>query len=64
MIRYHGRSTVANFVDHELNILNALENGKQVDSIYKDFFKPFERVDFDLLLSKLHSIGFADRGIK
>lgn len=34
-----------------------MESGGQVDVVYTDFEKAFDRVDHDLLLHKLHSLG-------
>lgn len=54
----NGKSTVSNLVLYETEILSALENRSQVDAIYTDFSKAFDRVNFDLLLIKLDHIGF------
>uniref|UniRef100_A0A6P7HIF3 Uncharacterized protein LOC114349249 n=1 Tax=Diabrotica virgifera virgifera TaxID=50390 RepID=A0A6P7HIF3_DIAVI len=37
-----------------------MENRKQVDSIYTDFSKAFDRVDHQILLDKLINVGFHD----
>lgn len=55
-----GRSTVTNLLSYQQYILNALERGLQVDSIYTDFSKAFDRVNHALLIEKLNSIGFGD----
>lgn len=51
------RSTVTNLVVHSQFISSALASGDQVDVIYTDFSKAFDRVDFTLLLAKLRGIG-------
>lgn len=53
-----GRSTTTNLVEYGVALLDALERGEQVDSVYTDFSKAFDRVNFDLLLSKLRATGF------
>lgn len=55
-----GRSTTTNLVGYEIDLLEALERGSQIDSIYTDFSKAFDRVNFDILISKLNAIGFND----
>nr|CAI5852317.1 unnamed protein product [Callosobruchus analis] len=54
-----GRSTVENLVSYKTDLLEALEKGHQVDAIYTDFSKAFDRVNFDILLSKLSALGFS-----
>lgn len=52
-----GRSTSTNLIVYEDYLLNALENGFQVDSIYTDFSKAFDKVNHALLTRKLGSFG-------
>ena len=40
-------------------ISSRLDTGSQVDVLYFDFCKAFDRVNNDILLEKLSSIGFA-----
>lgn len=52
-----GKSTVTNLLCYSDFITNALENGTQVDSIYTDLKKAFDRVDHNVLLLKLALYG-------
>ena len=52
------RSTVTNLVVYHTYLLNALENKMQVDAIYTDFSKAFDRVNHKILLLKLTKLGF------
>lgn len=56
-----GKSTVTNLLVYEQALLNALKNGHQVDSVYTDFSKAFDKVNHDLLLLKLEGIGFGKK---
>lgn len=52
-----GRSTATNlgvFIDH---ISSSMDGGSQVDVIYTDFEKAFDRVDHIILLRKLYELG-------
>ena len=40
-------------LDHVDNIPEALDNGKEVDVIYLDYAKSFDKVDHKILLAKL-----------
>ena len=51
------RSTEGNLLTHIDYLSNALENGHQVDTIYTDFSKAFDRVSHDILLNKLRVLG-------
>jgi hypothetical protein len=52
-----GKSTTAQmlYVLHEIH--NVLEKRGQVDTVYLDFAKAFDKVSHDLLLVKLHNFG-------
>lgn len=52
-----GRSTVSNLSVFTDYVINAMENGGQVDVIYTDIEKAFDRVDYDILLRKLGALG-------
>lgn len=52
-----GRSTVTNLLIYHNHIVKALESRFQVDSIYTDFSKAFDRVDLKLLVLKLQALG-------
>jgi hypothetical protein len=47
------RSTASNMLTFVNRILRELSNGKEVDAIYSDFSKAFDRVDHGLLIHKL-----------
>lgn len=51
------RSTTTNLVSFTQYITNALESGDQVDVIYTDFSKCFDKINHKLLLAKLKAIG-------
>jgi hypothetical protein len=56
-INQHGfmknRSTIMNLLEYASFVLNSIEAGNQVDSIYKDFSKAFDRVRRQLLLNEM-----------
>ena len=54
------KSTTTNLVLFKNYIINAWNRGNQVDAIYTDFSKAFDRVDHTLLLRKLKRLGIAD----
>lgn len=49
---FQGRSAVTNLCNFTQAISNALENRKQIDVIYTDFSKAFDKVYHDILLYK------------
>jgi hypothetical protein len=55
---FKGRSTVTNLIEFTSYVLNCMENGVQVDAIYTDFSKAFDKVSHRLLLRKLAKLGF------
>lgn len=52
-----GRSTISNLACFTDYVLLNMENGGQVDVIYTDFEKAFDRVDHLILLQKLNALG-------
>jgi Reverse transcriptase (RNA-dependent DNA polymerase) len=52
------RSTLSNLLTYQTKILQAFESRLQVDSIYTDFAKAFDRVNHTLLIEKLNVMGF------
>ena len=52
-----GRSCLSQLISHYEHILQLIEEGFDVDVIYLDFAKAFDKVDFDIILKKLRSIG-------
>ena len=55
-----GRSTTTNLAQFTTNISNALDNRRQVDTIYLDFSKAFDKVPHATLLIKLEQFGFSN----
>ena len=53
-----GKSTATNLTLLTNFCINTIEKRSQVDVIYTDFSKAFDRVSHKLLLSKLRSLGF------
>jgi hypothetical protein len=47
------RSTVANLLEYASFVLNSIEEEWQVDSVYTDFLKAFDRIRHQLLLEKM-----------
>lgn len=52
-----GRSTITNLTLFSKFIRNSMESKCQIDVIYTDFEKAFDRVDHFILLAKLHVLG-------
>lgn len=52
-----GRSTVTNLMEFTQAGLDTIESGLQLDVIYTDFLKAFDRVDHSILVRKLERIG-------
>ncbi|KAJ0169577.1 hypothetical protein K1T71_013710 [Dendrolimus kikuchii] len=59
--RQHGflkkRSTITNLACFTDYVLKNMEGGGQVDVIYTDFEKAFDRVDHNILIDKLNKLG-------
>lgn len=55
------RSVLTNLLSYHGYLVEALESGCLVDSIYTDFSKAFDKVDHDLLLYKLSKYGIHGR---
>lgn len=62
-IRQHGfmrgRSTATNLITISQAISESIDNHSQLDVIYTDFSKAFDRLDHGILLRKLDSFGFS-----
>ena len=54
-----GRSCLSQLLEHQQKILASLEAGTNLDIVYLDFAKAFDKVDYGILLSKLRSIGIS-----
>ena len=59
-----GRSCLSQLLSHYDSILSKLEEGKDVDVIYLDFSKAFDKVDHNILLTKLKSLGVTGKLLK
>jgi Reverse transcriptase (RNA-dependent DNA polymerase) len=55
---FSGRSTVTNLIEFTSFVIDQMEDGVQVDSIYTDFSKAFDKVNHTLLIKKLRKLGF------
>ena len=56
-----GRSCVSQLLNHHSKILAELELGREVDVIYLDFAKAFDKVHHGILLKKLQRIGITGK---
>ena len=61
---FRNRSTSSNLVCLTQYISERLDGGGQVDVIYTDFAKAFDKVDHTVLLNKLRCFGFSDNLVK
>ena len=52
-----GRSCLSQLLEHHNKMLEELEKSSNVDVIYLDFAKAFDKVDHGILLNKLKKIG-------
>ena len=52
-----GRSTVTQFIQQQKDILDILENGDNLELIYLDFAKAYDKVDHQILLKKIENMG-------
>ena len=57
----HGRSCLSELLVHFDDILADLSQGKDVDVIYLDFAKAFDKVDHKLLLRKIRCMGITGK---
>ena len=55
-----GRSCLSQLIEHHENIMASLEKGCNVDVVYLDFEKAFDKVDHGVLLHKLRSLGITN----
>lgn len=53
----HGKSTATNLLSFQNYVINQMEDHVQVDTIYTDCSKAFDKVDISLLLCKLFALG-------
>ena len=52
-----GRSTLSQLIFQYDRVLKLLENGENVDVVYLDFAKAFDKVDLGILVIKLIKLG-------
>ena len=52
-----GRSCLTQLLQHMDEVLKALENKKNVDVVYLDFAKAFDKVDHKILMKKVYKFG-------
>ena len=52
-----GRSCLSQLLRHHDQVTRKLEEGKNVDVIYLDFAKAFDKLDYRVTLQKLHDMG-------
>ena len=56
-----GRSCLSQLLEHMDYVLKALENNFNIDVIYLDFAKAFDKVDHCLLMKKLRAFGISGK---
>ena len=59
-----GKSCLTQLLHHFDDIIDSLANGDDVDAIYLDYAKAFDKVDHKLLINKLQLYGFHPKIIK
>ena len=52
-----GRSTLSQLLDQHNEVLKALEEGENLDTIYLDFSKAFDKCDHGIIFHELQSLG-------
>ena len=52
-----GHSCLSELLDHYDCILNALNENNNIDVVYLDFAKAFDKVDFNIVLQKIGKLG-------
>ena len=57
----HGRSCVSQLIAHFDHVSQLLENDQNVDVVYLDFAKAFDKVDFLATMKKLHGMGISGK---
>ena len=55
----NGRSCLSQLLDYHDKIISLMEAGFNVDSVYLDFSKAFDKVDHQIVLAKLFRIGIS-----
>lgn len=55
-----GRSTISNLIVFNNYLLEAIENHSQIDVIFTDFSKSFDRFDHAILIDMVYKSGFGE----
>ena len=55
------RSCLSQLIEHHLEIRNMLEGGENVDLVYLDFFKAFDKCDINILILKVKALGITGK---
>lgn len=55
---FPNRSTSTNLINFVQYVSDALDQRRQIDAVYTDFSKAFDKIDHDILLLKLSKFGF------
>ena len=56
-----GKSCLTQLLHHFDDIIEALSNGDDMDAIYLDYAKAFDKVDYQLLIKKTAAIWFSSQ---
>ena len=56
-----GRSTLSQLLEQQDEVLKALEDGDNLDTIYLDFSKAFDKCDHGIIFHKLKALGIKGR---
>ena len=56
-----GRSCLTQLIDHYDRVLHQCKTGANVDVIYLDFAKAFDKVNHNILLSKIKNMGIGGK---
>ena len=56
-----GHSCLTQLIQHHDKITKLLEEGMNVDVVYVDFAKAFDKLDIDITLQKLHELGITGK---
>ena len=56
-----GRSTLSQLLEQQDEVLKPLEEGENLDTIYLDFSKAFDKCDHGILFHKLKALGIKGR---
>ena len=59
-----GKSCLTQLLHHLDDVINSFLSGNDVDAIYLDYAKAFDKVDHRLLLMKLGHYGFSDKMVE